>query len=146
MLVVIFIVVVVVLVVAPISRRPGHLVLLLEPSARVRKPGAHLGQRHAGHHGQEDLFVLGRVGVSLVSVEPLLEQHGGLSGGVLAARLHMAVWAAGQAQREARRRRRAQPERPEAGAARHKRVGMRRRRWRRPVRVLVRERAARQVR
>lgn len=111
--------VVVVVVVAPVSGRPGHFVLLLEAPPGVREPGAHLGQRHARDHGQEDLLVLGRVGVALVVVEPLLQHHRGLSGGVLAARLHVGVRPAVRL-----------PEQPEEGGrqTRQHRVGERARR------------------
>lgn len=88
LLVRVVILVVVFVLVAPVPRRPGHLVLLLEPPAGVREPSAHLGQRHAGHHREEDLLVLGGIWVPLVPVEPLLEEHRRLSGGVLPPRLH----------------------------------------------------------
>ena len=79
------VVVIVLPVLAAVSGRPGHLVLLLQTTAGVGEPRGHLGQGHLGDDGQHDLLAFGRVRVLDVLVEPRLQGVRALPGGVLPA-------------------------------------------------------------
>lgn len=64
----------VVVVVGLVLRLPGHLVLLLQASSRVREPSGHLRQRHLRDDRQHDLLALGRVRILLMFVQPCLQR------------------------------------------------------------------------
>jgi len=72
----------IVIIVRLILRLPRHLVLLLQPSACVRKPRRHLRQRHLGDNGQHNFLALGRIRVLFVLVEPRFQGGRWLSGGI----------------------------------------------------------------
>lgn len=94
------VVVVIVIFSVAVTRRPRHLVLLLQASARIGKPSGHLNfihllpvsiakidylsESHLGHNGKDHLLGLGGIGIATVVVEPLLQRHCHLASGVLA--------------------------------------------------------------
>lgn len=76
----------VVVVVRLVLRLPGHFVLLLEASPRVREPSGDLRQRHLRDDSQHNLLAFRRVRVLLVLIQPSLQGCRRLPRGILPPR------------------------------------------------------------